>query len=450
MTIVLKAMACAVEGLACHVGSAPSRRSLLSARALLVGASFTVTRELNATSGDTLAAPVFNISKIAVELGVAPTAMSRVSTSVESVTAEVTIVSNGRATSSAAQQVAHSQTAALAPTALAISLGLSPLVLSTVTITVGPPLPPPTAPPPSQPPSQPPPAQLTPRPTPAPPDWSASPMPSSPLSLSSSQPLPPTAAVPVNVSTEALREWHGQPHEGAFVWVALVSLCLGLMSCYLSRLACARFHRKARALVQVPESTSRRPEYDSTGPVSASSHASSACEEASVGLALEESEGKPSSTSSHEGGESQSHAKAVALRWLSDQALAIQRSEADHAISDEDETCPTPTRADSRHSLAPSPVKRERHEGSSTRRWTPTSTAAGRVALRAVAGTAIQRQPTPPAARLPTPAGRAALQRAAQRRKVTEISTLSDFEEHSDAERLSRSQTLLSPLAASE
>ena len=71
-----------------------SRRQLREARALQSSASFTVRRELNATSGGLLGAPTVNTSAVASTLGVAASAVVPTVT-VQSVAASVTVVSSG-------------------------------------------------------------------------------------------------------------------------------------------------------------------------------------------------------------------------------------------------------------------------------------------------------------------------------------------------------------------
>jgi hypothetical protein len=109
--------------------------------------SFAVERTFNTSSADSLQPPSINTTAVASEFGVDPSAVNP-STTVQAVTASVTVVSSGSAASAAAQSAAQAQTSALAPASLAAALGVRAADLVTTTSTVGPPLPPPALPPP--------------------------------------------------------------------------------------------------------------------------------------------------------------------------------------------------------------------------------------------------------------------------------------------------------------
>ena len=166
----------------CDVVNGAARRMLAAARHLLATSqAFTVTQSVNGSSTASLAAPTVDIAAVATRLGVASSNVSATST-LQSVEATVTVVSQG-AMSSDETQAALSTQAAL-PSALATSLGVSATKLSVVRspLLIGPPHPPPVSSPP--PPGQPSPLTLAPSQTIA-----------SPPPLQSARPPPPASPV---------------------------------------------------------------------------------------------------------------------------------------------------------------------------------------------------------------------------------------------------------------
>jgi len=130
--------------------SAARRRALggmmSHGRLLETTASFTVTQTFNASSEVSLAAPTVDTAAVATDLGISASDISTTST-LDSVEASVTVVSEGSASSTEAQAAVSTQSAL--PTALASSLGVDSTAFTfTATPTIiGPPMPPPTQPP---------------------------------------------------------------------------------------------------------------------------------------------------------------------------------------------------------------------------------------------------------------------------------------------------------------
>lgn len=139
----------------CDVGAAPSSRR---GRALVaVRFEVTIIPPINSSS---LAAPTVNSSDLANQLNVSSDTLTNVTSTLTSVEADVTVVSSGSASSAAAAGAANNLTEALAPAALASSVGISAGDISVVSppTTIGPPMPPPASPPPMPPPPSPPPS----------------------------------------------------------------------------------------------------------------------------------------------------------------------------------------------------------------------------------------------------------------------------------------------------
>ena len=143
-------------------GTATGRRLALdnnNRRGLQSSTTFTVTRELDSSSSGSLAPPTVNTTNLAANLGV--TSVAAPTVTLQEVSVEINVISEGSPSSAAAQSQAATQTAAFTPSALAAAVpGLSASALTVQAATViGPPPPPPLPPPlPPPPPSPPPPA----------------------------------------------------------------------------------------------------------------------------------------------------------------------------------------------------------------------------------------------------------------------------------------------------
>ena len=171
----------------CTVTPLTDRRN----RRALQSVSFTMEREItaaNAASVSLTDAPVINMASLASGLGLPPSAVSAPTAAVAAISAEVTTVIEGDASSPAAQQASARAGAALSPAALSAALGVDASAFSTQVTVAGPPMPPP---PPSPPPPSPPPPAPPPPPSPSPPPSPPSPPPPPPPPA----PPPPFASV---------------------------------------------------------------------------------------------------------------------------------------------------------------------------------------------------------------------------------------------------------------
>jgi len=168
LRVAIAGVVCAGKSEDCEVIA--SRRRALSGRFLQTTTSsspnrtsFTVTQSYNASTDASLAAPSINTAAVAADLGVSSSEVSATST-LESVEATVTVVSEGSSSSKEARAAVNEQ--ASLPSSLASSLGVSSSAFAFTMrpVIIGPPMPPPSQPPlPS-----PPPSPATPPPSPAP------------------------------------------------------------------------------------------------------------------------------------------------------------------------------------------------------------------------------------------------------------------------------------------
>ena len=148
MKTALNSTICTDEPL-CDVVVATSRRSLQSSLVHgrnLVTAAFTVTRSLDDTSDLSLGPPTIDTAAVATSLGLPSSTVITSTTSVQSVSASVTVVNQGSSSSPAAQAALSS--AASLPSVLAGSLGVSTASISFVSspVLIQPPMPPPRSP----------------------------------------------------------------------------------------------------------------------------------------------------------------------------------------------------------------------------------------------------------------------------------------------------------------
>ena len=148
MKTALNSTICTDEPL-CDVVVATSRRSLQNSLVHgrnLVTAAFTVTRSLDDTSDLSLGPPTIDTAAVATSLGLPSSTVITSTTSVQSVSASVTVVNQGSSSSPAAQAALSS--AASLPSVLAGSLGVSTASISFVSspVLIQPPMPPPRSP----------------------------------------------------------------------------------------------------------------------------------------------------------------------------------------------------------------------------------------------------------------------------------------------------------------
>jgi hypothetical protein len=163
MRSALKTMLCAAAP-NCDVVSISRRALQPSGPRRLAAGSFQLTKTIDASSSDSLAAPTIDRAVVANQLGLASSSGITTSSNLQSVEASVTVVKDGSASSDGAQAAAASAQASL-PAALATGLsstGASASDFGVTTSVIGPPTPPPTPPPPLPPPS------LSPSPPPSP------------------------------------------------------------------------------------------------------------------------------------------------------------------------------------------------------------------------------------------------------------------------------------------